>query len=186
MTAPTCSDIILITTLFERAKGVEPRLLFYDPMEWKIDESKLYREMEPVIRGLGYSLVEFSHKNTKYNLQVHAVIYTPEGVSLDDCERVHKTIMPRIELIEDTEEIHLEVSSPGVSRNLKNAAEFAVFVGRYVAVLQEGESQWLYGTVQEASAEGITVHTKEGDYTLKPGDIRKAKLAVSQEEKETS
>jgi ribosome maturation factor RimP len=155
-------------------------------MEWKIDESRLYREMEPVIRGLGYSLVEFSHKNTKYNLQVHAVIYAPGGVSLDDCERVHKTILPRIELIEDTEDIHLEVSSPGVSRHLKNAAEFAVFIGRYAAVLPEGESQWLYGTVEEATAEGITMHTASGDYTLKPGDIRKAKLAVSQEEKETS
>jgi ribosome maturation factor RimP len=155
-------------------------------MEWKIDESRLYREMEPVIRGLGYSLVEFTHKNTKYNLQVHAVIYTPGGVSLDDCERVHKTIMPRIELIEDTEEIHLEVSSPGITRNLKNAAEFAVFIGEYAAVLPEGESQWLYGTIKEASSDGITVHTAEGDRTLKPGDIRKAKLAVSQEEKERS
>jgi ribosome maturation factor RimP len=153
-------------------------------MEWKIDESRLYREMEPVIRGLGYSLVEFSHKYTKYNLQVHAVIYSAEGVSLDDCERVHRTIMPRIELVEETDEIHLEVSSPGITRSLKNAAEFSVFIGRYVAVLPEGESQWLYGTVKEADAEAITLHNAEGDHTLKPGDIRKAKLAVSQEEKE--
>ena len=74
-------------------------------MEWKIEQSELYEELEPVIRGMGYSLVELSRQATKGRLQIRVVIYHYNGIGLSDCEMVHKTILPRIELLEESEDI---------------------------------------------------------------------------------
>ena len=45
----------------------------------------------------------------------------PNGVTLDDCERFHKAVLP---FLEDVEYDFLEVSSPGVDRHIKTLRDF--------------------------------------------------------------
>ena len=45
----------------------------------------------------------------------------PNGVTLDDCERFHKAVLP---FLEDVEYDFLEVSSPGVDRPIKTLRDF--------------------------------------------------------------
>lgn len=153
-------------------------------MEWKTSQTPLYEDLEPVIHGLGYSLVDLSRQQTKYGLQIRVVIYHYKGIGLNDCELVHKTILPRIELVEDTEDINLEVTSPGITRVLKHANEFAVFIDRKVRVLDVTTNDWIYGSIASANEGKLQLQTDNGLETIPYSNIKKAKLAYSQEDKE--
>ena len=54
-----------------------------------------------------------------------------EGMSLDDCERYHRAIMP---LVESYDFDFLEVSSPGIDRPLKKDRDFERALGEEVEV----------------------------------------------------
>src|SRR6056297_1242632 len=135
-------------------------------MEWKIDESNLYVELEPVIRGLGYSVVELSRQATKGRLQIRAVIYHYKGIGLSDCELVHKTVLPRIELLEESEDIYLEVTSPGVTRKIKNGTEFAVFIDRPARILLHEADDWLHGVILGANQDEVQLQTEQGEIAI--------------------
>jgi len=152
-------------------------------MEWKIDESELYSELEPVIRGLGYSVVELSRQATKNRLQIRVVIYHYKGIGLADCELVHKTIQPRIELIEESEDVYIEVTSPGVTRKIKNGTEFPIFIDRPVRIMMQDADDWLSGTILGGNEQEVQLLTKQGEIAISLPDIKKAKLAFSQEDK---
>ncbi len=154
-------------------------------MDWKIDQSELYSELEPVIRGMGYSLVELSRQATKGRLQIRVVIYHYNGIGLSDCELVHKTILPRIELIEESEDIYLEVTSPGVTRKIKNGTEFTVFIDRPAKILLHDADDWIKGKILGADDKMVQLHTENGEIAISLSDIKKAKLAFSQEDKKT-
>jgi ribosome maturation factor RimP len=59
----------------------------------------------------------------------------PEGVSLDHCEMVSRELSNFLD-VEDLigHPYHLEVSSPGMNRPLRNPAEFARFLGRWAKI----------------------------------------------------
>jgi len=156
---------------------------FFHAMEWKKDTSPLIDEIEPVVRGMGFSLVEVSRQATKGRLQIRVVIYHYRGVGLKDCEMVHKTIMPRLELIENDQDIYLEVTSPGINRNLKYADEFSIFIDRQVSILGYDESDWIQGMIAGAYENELELITPEGKQIIPIDKIKKAKLVYSQEEK---
>ncbi len=60
-----------------------------------------------------------------------AYVDRPEGMSLDDCERYHRAIMP---LVESYDFDFLEVSSPGIDRPLKKDRDFERALGEEVEV----------------------------------------------------
>ncbi len=122
--------------------------------------------------------MEMARKETKFGLQVKVVIYHYSGVGVDDCETVYKTIMPKIELTEETEEINLEVTSPGITRNIKNAVEFSIFLDREVKVLLEDED-WIEGTIIGAHPEKLSLRVEDSIREIPIADIRKAKLTFS-------
>ncbi len=145
-------------------------------MEYRSRKDRLWVEIEPVITGLGYSLVDFTDKRSRNSLQVDIVIYNERGITLDDCTLVHKTVLPRIEMLEDREDVYLEVSSPGTSRTIKTVDEFAVFTGKTVKVLLTDESEWITGKIVSIEKDALTLKTKDDTFTIDNSDIRKAKL----------
>jgi len=151
-------------------------------MEWKKNKCPFCDELEPIISGMGFSLVELSRQPMKGSLQVRAVIYHYRGVGLKDCEMVHRTIMPRLELIEQSQDIYLEVTSPGITRTLKYADEFSVFLDRKVNIMKEEESEWIHGSISGTDQNSLELNTEDGMKIIPIEEIKKAKLAYSQED----
>ncbi|MDA3938975.1 MAG: hypothetical protein PF693_06680 [Spirochaetia bacterium] len=145
-------------------------------MERKNRENSLINSIEPVVKGLGFSLVEFSSHRNRSNLTVNAIIYRESGVNLADCSSVYKTILPRIELIEDSRSVNLEVSSPGLSRNIKSVDEFAVFLGRKVRVLKKDGSEWIHGSIESVDNNSVKLNVSKEAVSVNYADINKAKL----------
>ena len=74
----------------------------------------------PVVEEAGLELwdVEYVKEGAEWILRV--VIDSNEGVTLDDCERVSRAIDPVLDEADPIEEAYyLEVSSPGIERELR-------------------------------------------------------------------
>ncbi|MFP4300816.1 MAG: ribosome maturation factor RimP [Spirochaetaceae bacterium] len=139
-------------------------------------------EVIPLLEGLGLQLVELTSVNRKGTLHVHLTIYSPEGVTLDDCAEVYTALLPRLEVLSENRDIHLEVSSPGLGRSIKSGREFELFEGKGVRLLTLDSDDWVGGVIATSDEESVTIRTKAGERTFVYETIKKAKLDESQEE----
>jgi ribosome maturation factor RimP len=138
-------------------------------------------EIEPVIQGMGFEVVELKCIRTKTGVRVHAVVYRKEGVDLESCSEILKTIRPRIQIIADNPDVHIEVSSPGTERVLKDRREYRIFIGRGLRVLGAETDDWTGGVLSEIRDDEIAL-TKDGATKIFTFDeIRKAKLDYAEE-----
>ena len=154
----------------------------YITKEAEFAENAPIREpLEALIKGLGFSLVELTIARHRGSVQVRAAIYKREGVSLDDCSKAHRAIMPRLELAFSGKDIYLEVTSPGIERLIKDGAEFVHYKDRGVRCYCTDISDWTKGILKFADEKGIILKTLEGDKRLEFDIIAKAKLYPSEE-----
>lgn len=145
-------------------------------LERKNKDNSLIKSIEQVIEGLGFSLVEFTSHKSRSNLAVNLIIYNEAGVNLDDCSKIYKTILPRIEVLEDSRDVNLEVSSPGITRNIKTVDEFAIFLGRKVRILKRNSTEWIHGSIESVSDSSVNVNYNKQTFSICFVDINKAKL----------
>ena len=145
-------------------------------LERKKRGNSLIKSIEPVIEGLGFSLVELTSHRNRLNITVNVIIYSEAGVNLADCSAVYKTILPRIELLEDSRNVNLEISSPGITRNIKAVDEFSFFIGRKVKILKYNDSEWIHGSIESVSDIHVNLNHDKQTVTVSFIDINKAKL----------
>ncbi len=89
----------------------------------------------PVAEELGYILwdVEYVKEGARRILRV--TIDSDEGITIEDCERMHRAIDPVLDEIDPIEQAYdLEVSSPGIERDLRTDAHIDACVGEEVEV----------------------------------------------------
>jgi ribosome maturation factor RimP len=85
---------------------------------------------EPLCEELGYELwdVEYVREGADYYLRI--TLDSEQGITLDDCERFSRAIDPVLDREDPIPDAyHLEVSSPGIERELKTPAHIAACVG---------------------------------------------------------
>ena len=152
-------------------------------MEMFDRENDLKIDFDPLLRELGFQIVELHAAMVKGRTHLDLVIYRPEGVTIDDCATVHKVVMPRAELILDDRDVALQVASPGIDRTFKENSEFAVFVDRGVRVLMQGADDWIGGVVDSVSERDVTLRDGQQRQSIAFADIQKARLDYSQEVK---
>jgi len=140
----------------------------------------LYESLEPVIRGLGMSLVELNVFHGKgrgsANTQVRVIVYKNGTIGIDDCSMVHKGIMPRLELAFPGKDLYLEVSSPGINRIIKDGSEFVHYIGRMVNCYRLDISDWTAGVLRAVDEEKIVIEAEGGEIVLPYENIAKARL----------
>ena len=88
---------------------------------------------EGKINELGYSLwdVEYLREGTDWFLRI--TIDSPNGIEIDDCEKVHRAIEPLIDEADPIEDAYyLEISSPGLERELRTDAHLEASIGACV------------------------------------------------------
>ncbi len=90
-----------------------------------MDVAKL---VETTLAGLGYELVDLEVSGRGL---MRVFIDQPDGISLEDCERVSHQLT-RLFTVENVDFERLEISSPGLDRPIKKAADFVRFRGQKV------------------------------------------------------
>jgi len=135
-----------------------------------------FGDCEPLISGLGYSIVELNVFRKQSSWQIKLVITSPAGVGIADCSKVHKSLLPRLEAVLATEDMYVEVASPGLDRIFKNAAEFSVFEGKQVKVWNTDISDWIQGKIVSSDSSSVRLETDKGEIDIPYIKIAKAKL----------
>ncbi|HEY6926232.1 MAG TPA: ribosome maturation factor RimP [Steroidobacteraceae bacterium] len=137
--------------------------------------------IEPLLGRLGYELVELEYAAGRSSAVVRLFIDRPEGISIEDCERVSREVAAVLDVEDPIPTAYtLEVSSPGFDRVLRTPAHFARFVGERVFVElrapRDGRRRYT-GTLLEANDSGITVEVDKQKVEVPFGEIAKARLA---------
>ena len=144
------------------------------------DDVPHYSECAPLVEGLGYHLIELKIVPAKTITKILAVIAPKEpdkNISVNDCSRVHHALLPRLEALLGTDNTSMELTSPGIDRNVKNAAEFSLFIGRAVRVWSKTISDWIGGKIVSADETALTMETEKGESVTVPyGEMAKAKF----------
>ncbi len=103
-------------------------------MAQKKNTAQLVRELtEPVIKELGYRIWDIEYTKTGSEWHLEITIDSDNGINIDDCEKVHRAVEP---IIDDADPIegfyYLDVSSPGLERNIRTAEHFEKCIGKTV------------------------------------------------------
>lgn len=149
--------------------------LEYEPLE----KMPHYSECAPLVEGLGYTLVELHISPAKTVTKITAVIASKDpsvDIGVNDCSKVHHALLPRLEAILGTEDTYMELTSPGMERNFKNAAEFSVFKGREVRVWDKTVTDWVGGKIVSADEKSVTLEKGGENQTISFENIAKAKF----------
>lgn len=80
---------------------------------------------------MGFELVDVALEKEPTGMYLRIYIDKPEGITLDDCEHYHKTVLP---LVENFDYDFMEVSSPGIDRPLKNDRDYERHIGEEIEV----------------------------------------------------
>ena len=89
--------------------------------------------IQPVADELGLAIwdVEFVKEGARRVLRI--TIDHEDGITIEDCERMHRAIDPVLDEADPIETAYdLEVSSPGIERELRTAAHIDACVGEEV------------------------------------------------------
>ncbi|HUI63165.1 MAG TPA: ribosome maturation factor RimP [Steroidobacteraceae bacterium] len=142
---------------------------------------RLIALIEPVLARSGYELVELEYAAGRSHAVVRLFIDRPEGVGVDDCERVSREVAALLDVEDPIPTAYtLEVSSPGFDRILRTPAHFERFAGSRVfvelKVPREGRRRYT-GTLQAVNDSGIELEVDRQKVAVAFGEIGKARLA---------
>ena len=86
--------------------------------------------IQPTVEQMGYTLwdVEYTKEGADWHLVI--TIDKEEGITIEDCEAVHRAVDPLLDEEDPIESAYyLDVSSPGVERDLRTDAHILASIG---------------------------------------------------------
>jgi ribosome maturation factor RimP len=139
-------------------------------------EDPVFRDLDQFVKTLGLSLVECGVRTKNGTANVHVVLHSSTGLGIDDCAKAHRLLIPRLEKLLGTEDLSVEVGSPGLERNLKFLRELGFYQGKKAKLYLVGGTDWEPGTIEEVLDDSIVFVTSVGLKTVLKAQIYKAKL----------
>ncbi len=161
--------------------GLEPIFLFWNKGLFEVmTTDELAGLLEPTVERLGYELADLEVKLGGEDSVLRIFIDKPEGIDLDDCEKVSHAVSALLD-VEDPlpGQYNLEISSPGVDRKLTKAMHFQRFMGETVKVQMrfpvDGRKRFR-GTIESCDDENVVVKVDGESYSLPLATIDTARL----------
>lgn len=126
---------------------------------------------EPIAKELGLSIwdIRFLKEGGLWYLRIF--IDKPEGVGIDDCEKMSRAINDPLDELDPIEQTYcLEVCSPGINRELTRSEHFEEFIDyaveiRLIRPNENGEKE-IAGILKAYDANVITIEDEDGNSVL--------------------
>lgn len=144
--------------------------------------SAVSEALTPVINDLGYTVwdIEYVKEGADYFLRF--TIDSENGITIDDCEKVHRTIDPLLDELDPIEGAYnLQVSSPGLEREVKYDWHYEALVGsklelRLFAPIEAYPAKKSFSGILEGLVDGvITLKDDDNEYKIPFNAVSKAK-----------
>ena len=135
------------------------------------------------INEMGYSIwdVEFLKIGTEKHLEI--TIDSENGIDISDCEKVHRAIEVIIDEADPIDEMYyLDVSSPGLERNIRTEEHYQKCIGQIIEIKLFSAIDGRKSIVGElisfdADTDSIVIKDKGGkEYTVERKLISKANV----------
>ena len=89
--------------------------------------------IESTVSELGYSIWDITYQKVGADYHLEITIDSKDGINIEDCEKVHRAIDPILDEIDPIEGFYyLDVSSPGLEREIRTDEHIAAMVGAKV------------------------------------------------------
>ena len=146
---------------------------------------ELAKLLAPAVERLGYELADLEVRLGGKGGLIRIFIDKPEGIDLDDCEKVSLAVSALLDVEEPVPgNYRLEVSSPGLDRKLTKVEHFQRFEGETVKVQMrfpiEGRRRFR-GTLVSSDDENIVVEVDGESHSLPLKTIDTARLVPAVE-----
>ena len=130
--------------------------------------------IEPTVTELGYSIWDITYSKIGADYHLEITIDSEEGINIEDCEKVHRAIDPILDECDPIEGFYyLEVSSPGVERELRTDEHIIASLGSKV------EAKLFTAKDGAKSIVGILESFEDGRVTI-ASEIGKVELSRSE------
>jgi ribosome maturation factor RimP len=154
--------------------GLGDSPFFFPDHRWMT--TRLAELLERTLPPMGYELVD-SEVPARGGL-VRVFIDKPGGVDVEDCARVSEHLT-RLFAVEGVDYDRLEVSSPGLDRPLKRAADFARFAGEEAELKLHNpvdNARRMKGVLRGIENDAVLFETAQGMRTIALTEIDRARL----------
>lgn len=153
-------------------------------------EERTEKLVEPIINEHHYELVDVEYVKEAGNWFLRIFADKEGGITIDDCEIISRAlsdVLDREDFIEDS--YILEVSSPGLGRQLKKDKDFSRSIGEEVDVklykgfkiIRQGKEvsvKEFTGILEGFDKDSVSISCEEGIRKLERKDIAIIKLAL--------
>ena len=136
----------------------------------------------PVIQEKGFSIYDIEYIKEAGDWYLRAYIDKPGGININDCVDVSHALSDALDKEDFIEDAYtLEVSSPGLGRQLKKDRHFVSSIGREVDLKTympvDGCKEYT-GILKTFDSNTVTVFVNDQDKTFLRKDISVIKLAL--------
>lgn len=134
----------------------------------------------PVVNAEGYKIYDVEYAKEGPHWFLRLFIDRDEGVNVDDCETISRalsSIMDEKDYVQTN--YFLEVSSPGIERNLRQEEHFDAAIGEKVRIKLYKDidgTKEIEGELVAADRVGITVQTENVQVEIDKKNIAKANI----------
>ena len=131
----------------------------------------------PVISELGYEIWDVTYQKIGADYHLEITIDSPNGINIEDCEKVHRAIDPILDEHDPIESFYyLDVSSPGIERELRTEAHILSQIGvkaeAKLYAAKDGRRS-IVGVIKSLDDGVLTMTEGERDITMKLDEISK-------------
>ena len=131
----------------------------------------------PTVAELGYRLWDVTYTKIGADYHLEITIDKDGGVNIEDCERVHRAIDPILDEVDPIEGFYyLEVSSPGIERELRTEEHILSSLGAEVIAklytAKNGQKS-VNGVLKAFSDGAVVIGTEGGEVALLLKEISK-------------
>ncbi|MBI1845782.1 MAG: ribosome maturation factor RimP [Candidatus Rokubacteria bacterium] len=138
--------------------------------------TRIEEAVEPVVRGHGLELVDLDWRPRGPRAVLRVYVDKPGGVAIADCERVSRELGDVLDvagLIPDAYD--LEVSSPGLDRQLRTEREYRWATGKRVRCWLHGGRD-VQGRLVEVGGDRFVIERDGERVDVSRGDVGKIRL----------
>ncbi len=133
--------------------------------------------VEPTINELGYDIWDVTYSKIGADWHLEITIDKEDGIFIEDCEKVHRAIDPILDEKDPIEGFYyLEVSSPGIERELRTDKHIELSIGQRVEAklfaAKDGRKS-IAGTLTSYSDGKVTISENGVDTLLERAEISK-------------
>lgn len=140
-----------------------------------IEKTDLFLDVSLLMSSLSLLPVEVNKIENKNSVSLIVILYKKESeINTEDLESAYNILYPRYSILFGQRDLVLEVSSPGLQRNIKDYYEFKVFTGRRIRLYSTQYSSYVSGIIYKSDGNILTLK----DYLIEDQKINGEEIEI--------